>query len=243
MAAKIIVVWGKNGSGKTTTAINLACALAERDCTVGIIPSNLYYGEIQALLDCEIPTNKGLHKALDENCININENYTMCGFKKDIYTLTLPIDFDCLLNSEVTSEQITKLIEKSEPYFQYIIIDGSSDIQNGMTFLAMAQAKIIFNIYKPSITTSLWNNNMNNLIEKINIGERIIPVLNNDDNTIDKKIFMKQTGLKFNDELVHVDVAALCENSSSPIFYQKDKKSKLYASAINKLADLCEGVR
>ena len=41
MDAKIISVWGSNGSGKTTTAVNLAFAIAQRNFTVGMISSNL----------------------------------------------------------------------------------------------------------------------------------------------------------------------------------------------------------
>ena len=48
MNAKIITVWGANGSGKTTVSVNLGTALAERDFTVGIISSKMYYGELQS---------------------------------------------------------------------------------------------------------------------------------------------------------------------------------------------------
>ena len=49
MNAKIITVWGANGSGKTTVAANLAAALADRDLMVGIISSKLTYGELQSI--------------------------------------------------------------------------------------------------------------------------------------------------------------------------------------------------
>ena len=48
MNAKIITIWGANGSGKTTVAVNLAAALADRDYMVGIISSKLLYGELQS---------------------------------------------------------------------------------------------------------------------------------------------------------------------------------------------------
>ena len=49
MNAKVIAVWGANGSGKTTTAVNLAFSLSQRNFTVGLISSNIYYGEMQML--------------------------------------------------------------------------------------------------------------------------------------------------------------------------------------------------
>ena len=42
MNAKIVTVWGASGSGKTTTAVNLALALAERNLMVALISSKLY---------------------------------------------------------------------------------------------------------------------------------------------------------------------------------------------------------
>jgi len=47
MSGKIISVWGDSGSGKSTFAASLACALARRDYLIGIISSNLTYGNLQ----------------------------------------------------------------------------------------------------------------------------------------------------------------------------------------------------
>ena len=37
MNAKVITIWGANGSGKTTTAVNLALALAQRNFMIAVI--------------------------------------------------------------------------------------------------------------------------------------------------------------------------------------------------------------
>ena len=49
MSGKIISVWGNGNSGKTTFAVNLACALANRNCLVGLISSMLPYGTLELL--------------------------------------------------------------------------------------------------------------------------------------------------------------------------------------------------
>ena len=64
MNAKVIAVWGANGSGKTTTAVNLAFSLSQRNFTVGLISSNIYYGEMQMLCGCNIPDDRGIYHAL-----------------------------------------------------------------------------------------------------------------------------------------------------------------------------------
>jgi len=47
--AKILTIWGRNGSGKTTFAVNLALSLAARNYMIGIISSKIYYGEMQSM--------------------------------------------------------------------------------------------------------------------------------------------------------------------------------------------------
>ena len=68
MNAKIITVWGANGSGKTTVAVNLAAALADRDMMVGIISSKLTYGELQSVFGKRIEPEKGIYKAISNGC-------------------------------------------------------------------------------------------------------------------------------------------------------------------------------
>ena len=64
MNAKVIAVWGANGSSKTTTAVNLAFSLSQRNFTVGLISSNIYYGEMQMLCGCNVPDDRGIYHAL-----------------------------------------------------------------------------------------------------------------------------------------------------------------------------------
>jgi MinD-like ATPase involved in chromosome partitioning or flagellar assembly len=58
MSSKIITIWGGKHSGKTTFAVNLACALAKRNSLVGLISSNLTYGELQIFFGQEVPPEK-----------------------------------------------------------------------------------------------------------------------------------------------------------------------------------------
>lgn len=80
MSSKIIAVWGGSNSGKTTFAVNLACALSTRDQLVGLISSNLTFGELQIFFGQSVPPEKGLFKALSEDNPNIGEKFTTYGY-------------------------------------------------------------------------------------------------------------------------------------------------------------------
>ncbi|WP_320128338.1 Mrp/NBP35 family ATP-binding protein [uncultured Sphaerochaeta sp.] len=50
---KILVMSGKGGVGKTTVTINLANALVDRGCTVGILDTDLHGPNVAKMLGCE----------------------------------------------------------------------------------------------------------------------------------------------------------------------------------------------
>ena len=60
MSNKIYAVWGGKNSGKTTFAVNLACTLSKRDVLVGLISTNLIYGDLQVFFGQSVPEVKGL---------------------------------------------------------------------------------------------------------------------------------------------------------------------------------------
>lgn len=66
MSSKIYTIWGGKHSGKTTFAVSLACALSKRDKLVGLISSNLTYGELQTFFGQSVPEEKGIFEALRE---------------------------------------------------------------------------------------------------------------------------------------------------------------------------------
>ena len=93
MNAKIISVWGANGSGKTTTTVNLAYSLAQRNFTVGVISSNIYYGEIQTIFGCNIPDDRGIYQALLNG---ETKNMFVQAGKTAVFVLSVPDKFDAI---------------------------------------------------------------------------------------------------------------------------------------------------
>lgn len=102
MSGKIYAVWGGNNSGKTTFAVNLACALSKRDVLVGLISSNLTYGELQIFFGQAVPPGKGLFEALNGDNHNIGEKFAEYGESKNLFFLSIPAHYSGLLCDTVT---------------------------------------------------------------------------------------------------------------------------------------------
>lgn len=89
MNAKVIAVWGANGSGKSTTAVNLAFSLSQRNFTVGLISSNIYYGEMQMLCGCNIPDDRGIMEGCSILCTisDVSEETAEDMFREAVFEM------------------------------------------------------------------------------------------------------------------------------------------------------------
>lgn len=90
MSNKIYAVWGGKNSGKTTFAVNLACTLSKRDVLVGLISTNLIYGDLQVFFGQSVPEVKGLFQALNDDNPNIGEKFMEYEQSKNLFFLSLP---------------------------------------------------------------------------------------------------------------------------------------------------------
>ena len=93
MSNKIYAVWGGNNSGKTTFAVNLACALSKRDVLVGLISTNLIYGDLQVFFGQSVLEEKGLFQALNDDNPNIGEKFMEYEQSKNLFFLSLPTHY------------------------------------------------------------------------------------------------------------------------------------------------------
>lgn len=91
MSSKIYTVWGGSNNGKTTFAANLACALSKREVLVGLISSNLTYGDMQILFGQSVPPEKGLFQALNEDNPNIGEKFVEYEESKICFFCPFPL--------------------------------------------------------------------------------------------------------------------------------------------------------
>lgn len=219
MNAKIITVWGPNGSGKTTVAANLAAALADRDFMVGLISSKLCYGELQSVFGKRIETDKGIYKAISNGCST--KNMFEATYNPNLFILAPPNEFDGLLLTAISADTVQELIEDSTIRFDYIIIDGSEELNNPISSLGLSLSDKIVRVYKVCTKDCIWHKAMNNLTDLIHIRDKTVTVINGYDKSCDKLAFLSGLEVKPDFELPFIENCATLTNSGKLIYNSK----------------------
>lgn len=233
MNAKIITVWGANGSGKTTVAANLAAALADRDFMVGIITSKLYYGELQSLFGKRVETDKGIYRAISTG--GNTKNMFEATDNPNLFILSPPNDFDGMLLTAISAETIKDLIKDSAIRFDYIIIDGSEELNNPVSSIGLTMSNKIIRVYKVCAKDCIWHKAMENLTDLLHIKDKTITVINAYDKSCDKLAFLNVLDTRPDFELPFVSDCSTLTNSGRLIYNNKLVNGQ-YKKIIQKLA-------
>lgn len=233
MNAKIITVWGANGSGKTTVAVNLAVALADRDLMVGIISSKLIYGELQSVFGKRVENEKGIYKAISNGCNT--KNMFEATDNPNLFILSPPNVFDGMLLTAISADTVKDLIADSTIRFDYIIIDGSEELNNPISSIGLTMSNKIIRVYKVCAKDCIWHKAMENLTDLIHIRGKTITVVNAYDKTCDKLAFLNALDVKPDFELPFVSNCSVLTNSGKLIYNSKLANTH-YKKTIQKLA-------
>jgi cellulose biosynthesis protein BcsQ len=169
MENRIYTVWGANHSGKTTFAVNLACALSKHDLLVGLISSNLIYGELQIFFGQSVTFEKGLYKALQEDTPNLGEKFTEYEEIKNLFFLSVPTHYSGLLCDTVTMQSAEQLIINASITFDVLIIDGSAEMNNPISSVGLWLADKIFTLHRPSIAAQMWHQGVADFVRELHI--------------------------------------------------------------------------
>ncbi len=234
MNAKIISVWGANGSGKTTTAVNLAFTLAQRNFTVGVISSNVYYGEMQTAFGCNVPDDRGIYHALMGG---ETKNMFVQAGKTSVFVLSVPDKFDAMQLTTISAKSVKDMLDDAAIRFDYIIIDGSTELNNPISSIGMTEADKLIVVHKPSVKDCLWHDSMRNVLDLLNLAYKTEHILNGHDKSCDLAAYKSSVGLMFEFELGYVENAKIYANTGQAIVLHDSKQERAYASGIQALAN------
>lgn len=242
MSGKIITLWGGAGCGKTTFAVNLACALAGGKHSVGLISSNLVHGDLQTFFAQSIPLEKGLYQALSRDQPGVSEKFMTCEENRCLCYLAVPTHYTGLLCDTVTLQSVEELITESALAFDFVIIDGSRELTNPVSSTGLWMAEKILTLHKPSIRAQMWFQGVSDFVKELHIGEKQVHLLRNPNGSFDTGSYRSITGCEFIYELPHVKRAEELENAGKPLYYFPDRKCRQYKKVLEKIAgQLCGG--
>ena len=236
MSSKILAVWGGKHSGKSTFAINLGCALSKRNVLVGLISSNLTYGELQTFFGQTVPTKKGLFEALGAENPNIGEMFTACGDSKNLFFLSAPTRYAGLLCDTVTLEAAERLLNAASLAFDVLIVDGSVEVNNPVSGVGLWLADTVFTLHRPSIAAQMWHTGVSDFVRELHLGEKQTHILLSPNGEFDEKSYHYMTGLTFAYELPHIRRAAELENAGTPLYFFRDRSCKRYGKVLEQIA-------
>jgi len=240
MSGKIISVWGGSGAGKSTFAVNLACALANRNHLVGLISSNLTYGNLQIFYGQSVQPEKGLFRALDDDNPNVGEKFSEVEGSKNVFFLSAPNHYTGLLCDSISLQSVERLMTDASLVFDILIVDGAGYINNPVSDTGLWLAEKIYTLYKPSIAAQMWLKGMEDFIKELHIAEKQVNILREPDGEFDTKAFKDMVELAFPYELSFVKCAPELENAGMPIYFSSNRPCRRYAKVLEQIAkEIC----
>jgi len=242
MSSKIIAVWGGSNSGKSTFATNLACALSAHERLVGLISSNLVFGELQIFFGQNVPPEKGLFRALSEDNPNIGEKFAASGESKNLFFLSAPTRYAGLLCDTITFEQVEQMITAAAVVFDILVIDGAAELTNPVSGVGLWLAETICTLHRPSIAAQMWHQGVSDFVRELHIAEKQTHILQATNGEFDDQTYREMTGPSFPFELPYVKRASELQNAGTPLYFYRDRACRYYSKVLEQIADgICGG--
>lgn len=242
MSAKIIAVWGGSSCGKTTFAVNLACALSIHDRLVGLVSSNLTYGDLQIFFGQGVPPQKGLFQALNEDNPNIGEKFTEYAESKNLFFLSVPTHYTGLLCDAVTLQEAERMMNAASLVFDILIVDGAAEVTNPVSGVGLWLAERIYTLHKPSIAAQMWHKGVSDFVRELHIADKQTHILQTPNGEFDDKTYRSMMELPFSYELPYIKWAGELENSGTPIYFFQGRTCRRYGKILEQIAKgICGG--
>lgn len=242
MSSKIITVWGGNNSGKTTFAVSLACALSDRDRLVGLVSSNLTYGDLQIFFGQNVPPGKGSFQALHDDNPNIGEKFTEYEDSKNLFFLSVPTHYSGLLCDTVTLQSVERMMNAASLAFDVLLVDGAAEINNPISGVGLWLADRIFTLHRPSIASQMWYKGVADFERELHIGNKQFHVLLAPNGEFDDQAYERMTELPFAYELPYIKRARELENAGTPLYFFRDRPCRRYGKVLAQIAnEICGG--
>ena len=175
----LIAVWGKNGSGKSTVASNLACCLAKRGCSTAIIGANRFYGALQYMFGVELSEEQSIRNVLTgRNEMGIEPYFREYGLVKGLFIASLSNADDCIGYQKFSADKATRFLNLAKNHFHYTIVDCDESTEDPLSMLALTLADKVIYVTKPNIQHAVFASAYENLVAGLQITDKMEVLFN-----------------------------------------------------------------
>ena len=178
----LIAIWGKNGSGKSTVASNLACVLAKRGNSTAIVGANRLYGSIQHFFGTDIPAERSLrHLLAGEESMNISQYFNECPSVKRLHIASLANSDDCLSYRNEKPDAVKRFLSVAKRSFSFTIADCDESPEDPLSMHCLAESDRIAYVTRLSVQCSAFSKACESLVLGLRIADKIDIVVNASD--------------------------------------------------------------
>ncbi len=164
----------KGGTGKTTLAVNVACALAERNKKVALIDLNLQFGDVGVFLD--IPKGDTIADMVEENSLELA---TMKSYLIRHYSgvMVLLASSSPEYAELVKPEHIETVLSTLRSEFDYLVLDMGTALTD-CAISALELSDTVYYVVNEDIATLHDARRSIKVLEALNLGDKIRLVIN-----------------------------------------------------------------
>ena len=176
---KLIAVWGKNGSGKSTVAANLACAFAKRGYKTALVGANRFYGSIQYMFNLEVRAEQSLRSILaGGDSLSIQGRFTECASVKNLYIASLADSDDCAGYRKLRTDMIVRFINLVKKSYPVTIIDCDESTEDPLSMYCLTLSESVVYVTRPLTLSAVFSKAYEPIVAGLQIGDRMKVVFN-----------------------------------------------------------------
>lgn len=233
---KIITIYGAPGTGKTTLAANIAGILAEQENVVCIVNADINCGSIQTFFGESVGLSESVFRALQDNTEQYNRYFVQIEKKPNIYLLSAPNETYSVQTTQMPKEQIFPLMRKVSSIFDYVIVDATSDLLNGITLTGIAFSDFLLWCHKSTINCCLFQKSHTAVLSQL-AQNNTFNIINEHDIGCTIQDFLRSSEMSPDIILPDVADAAFLENQGRLIVDNRGKAQERYRNNILKIID------
>ena len=175
----LIAIWGKNGTGKSTVASNLACWLAKNGHTTAIIGANPLFGSIQHFFNADIPAERSIrHLLAGQESMGMSQYFNECPAVKRLSIASLANSDDCLGYRPEKPDSVIRFLGIAKRSYRYTICDCDESPEDPLSMHCLAESSRIAYVTSLTVQGFAFSKACESLVQGLRIADRMEIVVN-----------------------------------------------------------------